>query len=277
MSVDVAAGTGIIPTAAIPYPAWSDATVNKTVTTANASNPRKDILVAYIDLTVPTTSVTNNLGALKFAIVAGTAAASPTDPTSGTIQTAVGAGNPWIYLARISVAASASSIVDANITDLRQPISFKGRLWGGTSNTSGHTVPNIADDTLALLAAVQTLTNKSMSGSTNTFTNIPASALTGIRLLDRGTAIDGATPPVAVSGQFYIQAGSTVGTFASNALDIVFSTAFPTGLLTVTTSNGDSVGTNPITVSAGSTTRTGFRAQSASNGAQRVNWIAVGW
>lgn len=52
-------------------------------------------------------------------------------------------------------------------------------ILGGASNTSGHVVPNVADDTFALLAASQTLTNKSISGSSNTLTNIPAANLTG--------------------------------------------------------------------------------------------------
>lgn len=52
-------------------------------------------------------------------------------------------------------------------------------ILGGASNTSGHVVPNVADDTFALLAAAQTLTNKTISGSSNTLTNIPAANLTG--------------------------------------------------------------------------------------------------
>lgn len=108
--------------------------------------------------------------------------------------------------------------------------------------------------------------------------SVPASALIGVRLSGRTTTShDGGTPPAAATGQFYMQAGTTVGTFASSALDITFPAAFPNGLLTVVTANGDSIGTNPITVSAASTTKTGFRAQCASNGAQRVNWIAIGW
>jgi hypothetical protein len=37
---------------------------------------------------------------------------------------------------------------------------------GGASNTSGHTVPNVADDTIALLAATQTFSNKTEASPT---------------------------------------------------------------------------------------------------------------
>lgn len=52
-------------------------------------------------------------------------------------------------------------------------------ILGGAANTNGHTVPNLADDVFALLAAAQTLTNKTINGSNNTLTNLPAAQLTG--------------------------------------------------------------------------------------------------
>jgi|TARA_R100000081_G_scaffold91367_1_gene69122 hypothetical protein len=41
-----------------------------------------------------------------------------------------------------------------------------GQIQGGGNNTSGHTVPNLADDTFALLAASQTFTNKVIDSGT---------------------------------------------------------------------------------------------------------------
>ena len=41
-----------------------------------------------------------------------------------------------------------------------------GQIQGGGNNTSGHTVPNLADDTFALLAATQTLLNKTIDSGT---------------------------------------------------------------------------------------------------------------
>lgn len=146
MSVDIASGRGLLPDTLIHYPAWSDATVNKTITTADPSNPRHDIIVAYMDESVPTTTVTNNLGALKFMVVAGTPAASPSDPSDPTIQTAVGTGNPWIKLARVTVNAAVVSIVDANITDLRTTIAVNGKVNTEAIADQGVTTPKIADD-----------------------------------------------------------------------------------------------------------------------------------
>lgn len=170
MSVDVAVGSGNIYTSGlVAYPYWgfSDAVNNVTVSASNPSNPRKDIVVAYVDLSIVSSASNNNPGALKFLDVAGTAAGSPVDPSNSTIQSAVGAGNPWIKLARLSIAANASSVVNANITDLRQPVGWMGNLWGGSSNTVGHAIPNAADDTVVLLAAAQSPTNKTISGTTN--------------------------------------------------------------------------------------------------------------
>jgi hypothetical protein len=168
MSVDIAAGKGLIASSVYSYPCWSDAVENVTISAASPSNPRRDIIVAYIDMSVPSAAVINNQDALKFKVVTGTAAASPSDPSSATIQASVGAGNPWIYLARVSVPTSGSPVVDAWITDLRQPISFRGKLWGGSNNINGHTVPNVADDTVSLLGADQTYSgNRTFGGQVN--------------------------------------------------------------------------------------------------------------
>jgi hypothetical protein len=152
MSVDVNvdssnfAGALFMTSAAVPYYGYQDATTNVTVSTADPSNQRIDTVVAYIDLSLITSSTTNNNGALKFKAVAGTPAGSPSAPSGATIQSSVGAGNPYVALANLSVAAGASSVVNANITDGRSPMAFLvPYLKGGSSNTKGHLVPNQAD------------------------------------------------------------------------------------------------------------------------------------
>ena len=144
MSVNVNLDTSLsmagalIPTSAnVPYYGYMDAIKNVTVTTADPSNPRKDIVVAYIDLSLITTSTTNNLGALKFKAVAGTPASSPTDPSGSTIQSSVGAGNPYIQLARLSVGTGVTQILNANITDLR--ISWEADRSSGWIKTDNWT------------------------------------------------------------------------------------------------------------------------------------------
>lgn len=169
LSVDIAAGGGMCLTSSdVPYYGWSTAVENLGGSASDPSNPRRDIVVMFINLANITSATTNNVDAFSFAYVPGTAAASPTDPNDAAIQSIVGAGNPWKKLARVRLPAAASSIVDAYIDDLREPMAVTvPYLWGGASNTKGHVVPNAADDTVTLNNATQTLTNKTLSAGAN--------------------------------------------------------------------------------------------------------------
>jgi hypothetical protein len=124
MSVDVAIGDAIIPRADGTYghPAWNDAVYNQVIGTADISNPRRDMIVMYIDYgQTPSTGVSNNTnGVVKIKSVAGTPAGSPADPSAAAIQSSVGSGNPYIILARVRVAAGASSITNSVIDDFRK-------------------------------------------------------------------------------------------------------------------------------------------------------------
>jgi hypothetical protein len=135
-----------------PY-SWSTAVENAAIGAASATN-RRDLVVAYVDLSVtnPSTATPNNPGALKLLIVQGTAAASPSDPNDAAIRaTAVGASNPYLILARVSLTSSTTQITNAQITSLITPIALQNtRLWGGGSNTLGHQIPNAADVFLAI-------------------------------------------------------------------------------------------------------------------------------
>ena len=128
MSVDVAIGDVALADTNYVFWGWSDAVNNVSIGAADPTNPRIDIVVAYLDKAVVSSASNNNPGALKFVSVAGTAAPSPTAPSDGTIQSAVGASNPFVKLAQVSVAALASSIVNANITDIRSDISYRGSV-----------------------------------------------------------------------------------------------------------------------------------------------------
>lgn len=119
MSVDIAVGDIIIVEGTYIYHAWTDATYNLAISSADPTNPRIDKIVAYIDRSVVSSASNNNPGALKFKDVTGTPAGSPSAPDTTAIQTSVGAGNPYKVLSQIAVGAAVSSILDANITDER--------------------------------------------------------------------------------------------------------------------------------------------------------------
>lgn len=127
MGVRVQAGLAAIPIGASPTDYREFATIDTTspgeavtITTASASNPRNDLIVAYVNRSLtPSTATPNNPNMLVVAAVAGTPAASPSDPSGSAIQTAIGAANPYIILARVLVGTSVTQITNANITDMR--------------------------------------------------------------------------------------------------------------------------------------------------------------
>lgn len=122
MSVRIAAGDAIISTPGSGKRIQSDAVETVTISAANATYPRIDSVVAYIDSAIqPTTAVIDNVnGILKFAAVAGTPAASPTAPTESMIQAAIGAGNRYMVLADVKVPNGATSMNTATFTDRRK-------------------------------------------------------------------------------------------------------------------------------------------------------------
>ena len=129
MAVQVAAGWGAIvgnyTTNMGVYQFYNDAATQLTITTANPTNPRIDRIVVTINDSYYTGS-TNNV---TFTVVAGTPAVSPTAPATPTNS---------ISLATVAVAAGATSIVNANITDTRVavttnlPVGDITEVQGGT-------------------------------------------------------------------------------------------------------------------------------------------------
>jgi hypothetical protein len=110
MSVSVAAGWGVIvgnfTTNVGTYGFYNDGAVTATITTANPTLPRIDLVC----ITVNDSAYTGSLNSVVVQVVAGTPAASPTVPATPTNSLA---------LARVAVAAGATTILNANITDVR--------------------------------------------------------------------------------------------------------------------------------------------------------------
>ena len=123
MNVTVSTGAGIIGNGTLSGVRFAiDAPVTVAISAASTANPRMDSVVAYIDKSVSaSTSVVDNtdLGIVKFKSVAGTPASAPTAPSTATIQSSIGAGNPYMVLANITVPKSSTAASSFKITDTR--------------------------------------------------------------------------------------------------------------------------------------------------------------
>lgn len=122
MNASIATGDGLISTGTgFARRIATDAVNTVAISAASTANPRIDSVVAYIDNSItPVQTVLNNTnGILKFAAVAGSPASSPVAPSAGAVQSAVGAGNPYMVLCNIRVPANATSLNNAVFTDMR--------------------------------------------------------------------------------------------------------------------------------------------------------------
>ena len=149
------------------YTAYNDATATAVITTANPTNPRIDLVC----LTVSDAYYTGVTNTVVINVVAGTPAASPAVPATPINS---------IALAQVAVAANATSILNANITDVRvntttnlpvvtltgtQTLTNKTLttpIISSISNTGLLTLPT-STDTLVGKATTDILTNKTLT------------------------------------------------------------------------------------------------------------------
>lgn len=104
------------------YEAYNDATVNVSIAAADGTNPRRDLIVVQVR-DAEYSGASNDV---RIVAVTGTPAASPADPTIPENS---------LVLARVAVAAGASSITNANITDFRTRAAGLGGVIVCTSTT----------------------------------------------------------------------------------------------------------------------------------------------
>lgn len=176
MSVIVAAGQFKIDTATeYSYTGWNTADTVVNISTADPSNPRITSIVVYVDKGATTSaSPPNNPGITKLVAVNGTPAGSPTAPSGATIQTAVGAGNPYVILANITVGALATQITNANISDQRTQVT----LGTGLVNTASIQDLSITTSKVADLA----ITNAKLADNSITSSKLANASISILKM-----------------------------------------------------------------------------------------------
>ena len=136
MSVDVAEGAcwidGDEATYQGSYFCENRGVTNLSISAADATNPRKDLIVAKVQ----DSAYSGATDAWSLAVVTGTPAASPSEPAVPSNA---------IVLALVDVAALASSIVDGNITD-RRVTTQEGRAPKGYVVTTSAALPTNATE-----------------------------------------------------------------------------------------------------------------------------------
>jgi len=217
MAVQVAAGWGAIvgsfTTNMGVYQFYNDAAAQLTVTTANPSNPRIDKVV----VTISDAYYTGASNTVAFQVIAGTAAVSPVAPTTPTDS---------LSLATIAVAAGATSITNANITDTRVnvttnlPVGDLTEVAAGTgiTVTSGTgPIPSVALTTPVAVANGGTGITSFGTGIA-TFLGTPTSANLAAALTDEtgtGAAVFAGAPTltgtVTASGDITLSASGAFG------------------------------------------------------------------
>lgn len=105
------------------YMVYNDAATTATIAAADPTNPRIDLVC----VTVYDAAYTGALNTVSFNVVTGTPAGSPVVPSTPTNS---------IALARVAVAAGATTIITANITDVRTRARLVEPTFGSSSSTT---------------------------------------------------------------------------------------------------------------------------------------------
>ena len=175
MSVDIAVGDAFVRRSdgSYAHPVFNDAVYNQAISAADGSNPRRDLVVLYVDYgQAPSTAVSNNTnGVVKIKVVVGTPAGSPVDPNDAAIQSSVGAGNPYTILARVRVPAGQTSINNSLIDDLRSLIRPKN-IDTNSIPDKAVTYAKIDLSTLPKIKAIDTSTT-TISNTSGTTADLP--------------------------------------------------------------------------------------------------------
>jgi hypothetical protein len=173
----------------------SDAIETLTISAANATNPRRDLVVLRLNPTA---------NSIVLAVVAGTAGASPSDPT----LTQTDEGTYEFPIARVNVAAGATTISAGNVDDLRQ---FMGAPFGRWTTALRPTSPEEG------LAGFNTTTNVAEVWNGSAWADIAPSSIAASLLsaAEQANIAAGKIRPGgdagATAARIFIQSGTPTG------------------------------------------------------------------
>lgn len=116
MTVTITAGDGKIPYNDYSYAFWLDQDTSITIPNSSPIGPRIDRIVAYVDRSLTfTPEQINHPDLVKFKVVSGVPGANAQPASDTIVRNSIGAANPFIELARITVNQNTTSITQANI------------------------------------------------------------------------------------------------------------------------------------------------------------------
>lgn len=180
------------------YHCVNDASATLTIAAADATNPRYDRVVAWIQ----DAAYAGSVNSFSLAVVTGTPAATPLEP-------AIPADS--VELARITVAAGATSIVAGNILDRRVVAVHRGTIFSpDTAADVGLTVKGLASQTGDMTQWVNS------AGTRMTYVSAAG------QVFVNGLRIDGSDPSF---NQIYLSGANDIGVLADRGIQLKLNNA----------------------------------------------------
>lgn len=125
-NVDIAAGHAFVKgSTGSAYPIRNTATITEAINANASGNPRITAVVLYNDLSATPGATDAGDDVAVIATVDGTPGASPVAPSDSEIQSTIGASNPFIRLANVTVASGATGISNSDIQNVARKVHLR--------------------------------------------------------------------------------------------------------------------------------------------------------